>query len=298
MLPHFLLASASLGLLAAAQDPGKPFDCGTDTAHASDGFLKAIQDLHGKEQSGSPAARAALLARGSGPISVDAVFHIVSTAENKASISNDMPSAQIDAMNKAYKDYDISFNLINVTWNTNDAWAVGNKDDDTAMKKSLRQGTYRTLNLYFQTDLAGGILGRCTLPSAVANGKQDPSVYFNDGCNVNANTMPNGNMDGYNAGMTAVHETGHWMGLLHTFEGNNCDGPGDYIDDTPVEMTATDGCPTSPMKRSCPDAKYKDGEGDPIHNYMDYSQDSCYEGFTKLQVDRMKNMWGMYRDGN
>ncbi|KAF1844773.1 uncharacterized protein K460DRAFT_282492 [Cucurbitaria berberidis CBS 394.84] len=296
-----LLLLASLGLLATASDP-KTFDCGTDTAHASDDFLKTIEALHGKTSSGSPAARAALAARdtakaNTGPIAIDAVFHIVAKDANKGTITNDMPSAQLDSLNESYKPYDITFNLINVTWTTNDAWAVGATADDTEMKKSLRQGTYDTLNLYFQTDLSGGVLGRCTLPSSIANGKQDPTVYYNDGCNINANTMPNGAMEGYNQGKTAVHETGHWMGLLHTFEGYSCDGPGDYIDDTPAELTATDGCPTNPAKRSCPNQQ-KAGEADPIHNYMDYSVDSCYEGFTDLQVARMRNMWTMYRDGN
>jgi hypothetical protein len=299
MFIHFLLAS--LGLLAAASESARPktFDCGTDTSHASEDFLKTIASLHGKPNAGSHAARAALTARdtASGPIAVDAVFHIVATSANKAKITNDMPSDQIDALNEAYKPYDISFNLINVTWSTNDAWAVGEKPADDEMKKSLRQGTYSTLNLYFQTDLTGGVLGRCTLPSSMGQNEPDASEYYNDGCNINANTMPKGPMNGYNAGKTAVHETGHWMGLLHTFEGYSCDGPGDFIDDTPVESTATDGCPTSPAKRSCPDQQ-KPGEADPIHNYMDYSIDSCYEGFTDLQVTRMRNMWEMYRKGN
>ncbi|KAH3915152.1 hypothetical protein HBI56_014870 [Parastagonospora nodorum] len=294
MFTHILLAS--LGLLASAT---KSFDCGTDTKHASDEFLQTIQALHGGSKGGSPAARAALAARDepSGPIKIDAVFHIVATSAKKSTITNSMPSAQIDALNEAYKPHDITFNLINVTWTTNDDWAVGDKPADDAMKKALRQGSYDTLNIYFQTDLMGGVLGRCTLPSSMAQNKADPSVYYNDGCNVNANTMPQGSMNGYNAGKTAVHETGHWMGLLHTFEGGSCDGPGDYIDDTPAEKTATDGCPTSPAKRTCPDQQ-KDGESDPIHNYMDYSIDSCYEGFTDLQVARMRNMWGMYRNGN
>lgn len=297
MFNHLLLAS--LGLLAAASEPSRPyFDCGTNTAHASDHFLETISSLHGNSNAGSPAARAALAARDSStePITVDAVFHIVATTASKASITNDMPSAQLDTLNAAYKPYDISFNLINVTWTTNDAWAVGEGSADDDMKKSLRQGTYNTLNLYFQTDLSGGVLGRCTLPSDMAQSRPNPSAYYNDGCNVNANTMPQGSMNGYNAGKTAVHETGHWMGLLHTFEGESCDGPGDYIDDTPVEKVATDGCPTSPAKRSCPDQQKAD-EHDPIHNYMDYSIDACYEGFTNLQVARMRNMWGMYRKG-
>ena len=31
-------------------------------------------------------------------------------------------------------------------------------------------------------------------------------------------TFPNGPYNGYNLGNTVVHEVGHWMGLLHTFE--------------------------------------------------------------------------------
>jgi hypothetical protein len=301
MIKRLLLASLGLLTLAAASNPRpKHFDCGTDTSHASEDFLKSIAALHDNNKKGSHAARAAPIARGkdnNSAITVEAVFHIVAKTESKGDISNDMPSAQLDALNEAYKDYGIQFDLINVTWNTNDAWAVGDKDADLAMKKALRQGTYKTLNIYFQTDLSGGVLGRCTLPSNVANGKQDRSVYANDGCNVNANTMPDGAMDGFNKGKTAVHETGHWLGLLHTFEGYSCDGPGDFIDDTPQESTSTDGCPMSPPKRSCPNqsGSVKD---DPIHNYMDYSIDSCYTGFTPKQHDRMHAMYNLYRDGN
>jgi hypothetical protein len=268
----------------------RPFDCGTNTEHAPDDFLKTITSLRDASNSGSPAARAAHAARDAttGLIVVDAVFHIVAKASSKASITNAMPAAQLAALNKAYGPYNVTFNLVNVTWNKNDAWAVGNKHDDDNMKKTLRQGSYTTLNLYFQTDLAGGVLGRCSLPSSIASNKVDPATYFNDGCNVNANTMPSGSVAGYNSGMTAVHETGHWMRLLHTFEGYSCDGPGDYIDDTPMESTATDGCPIDPKKKSCPNQK--EGESNSIHNYMDYSIDACYEGFTAKLVERMRSM--------
>lgn len=301
MRTPFLLAS--LGLLASAADPqpsGAPstqFDCGTGTQSADQSFLDVLQQIQDGKAKGSLAARAAELAARDDPIKIQAVFHVVTTDAAKDSITNAMPQAQLDALNTAYNPYNIQFELQNVTWNTNDAWAVGNGADDGNMKSALRQGTYNTLNLYFQTDMAGGALGRCTLPSNLGSGKGNPSAYVGDGCNVNANTMPDGLMDGFNKGMTAVHETGHWLGLLHTFEGKSCTGPGDYIDDTPVESTATDGCPTDPVKRSCPDQQKPD-ESDPIHNYMDYSIDDCYEGFTDLQVQRMKSMWGMFRNGN
>jgi hypothetical protein len=36
---------------------------------------------------------------------------------------------------------------------------------------------------------------------------------------------------------------------------------------------------------------------DPIHNFMDYSTDACYEGFTPGQGARMLNIWQIYREG-
>jgi hypothetical protein len=298
MISRLLLAS--LGLLGLLVSADKSFDCDTDVSHASDHFLQTLESLHSAKPNGSPAVRAraaAAVKDNNTAIVVDTIFHIVAKQASKADISNDMPQAQLDALNAAYKPYGFSFNLLNVTWNTNDKWAVGEKPDDVEMKKTLRQGTYRTLNIYFQTDLTGGVLGRCTLPSQIPNAKTDPSVYASDGCNVNANTMPDGTLDDYNSGKTAVHETGHWLGLLHTFEGNACDGNGDFIDDTPYEREATDGCPTAPPKSTCPGQQGKDKE-DPIHNFMDYSTDACYEGFTGSQHDRMHYLYGMYRDGN
>ena len=88
--------------------------------------------------------------------------------------------------------------------------------------------------------------------------------------------MPGGATYGYNLGKTAVHEVGHWFGLLHTFQDTTCavGDPGDWIADTPQEAVSTEGCPVGGMgggwvKNSCPER-----EGvDPVHNYMDYSTD-------------------------
>ena len=94
-----------------------------------------------------------------------------------------------------------------------------------------------------------------------------------DGCNVLAGSMPGGGLVGYEMGKTAVHEVGHWFGLMHTFQDNSCTAgdPGDYIDDTPQESVSTDGCPSQEgvVKDSCPGSPGVD----PVNNFMDYSND-------------------------
>ena len=79
--------------------------------------------------------------------------------------------------------------------------------------------------------------------------------------------------------------------VLH--QDNTCQmgDPGDYVDDTPQESTSTSGCPAG--KDSCPN----DVGLDPIHNYMDYSTDQCYNQFTPEQVQRMHSMFTLYRAG-
>jgi hypothetical protein len=80
----------------------------------------------------------------------------------------------------------------------------------------------------------------------------------------------------------------HRLLLAHTFE-NGCAAPGDEVDDTPAQATATQGCPTN-NPDTCPAAGL-----DPIHNYMDYSDDICMTEFSKGQVERMHAAWDEYR---
>lgn len=220
-------------------------------------------------------------------------MHVVTTAAHAGMVTQSQINQQITELNNAYNSHGVSFKLGNASFTTNDAWAVGGNDNaDVAMKTALRQGTYADLNLYFQSDMAGGVLGQCTLPTNVG-ANPAPSVYVRDGCNIAAGTVPGGPINGYNMGKTAVHETGHWLGLLHTFEGYSCSGNGDYVADTPAESQSTDGCPTNPWKNTCTGRTGVD----PIHNFMDYSIDSCYERFTPGQEQRIQSLWPQYRAG-
>jgi hypothetical protein len=124
-------------------------------------------------------------------------------------------------------------------------------------------------------------LGYATFPSWYA---QDPEL---DGVVMQYGSMPGGSITNFNLGKTASHETGHWLGLYHTFQGG-CSSTNDQVADTPAQRTSTEGCPEG--KNTCPAAGV-----DPIHNYMDYSYDSCYNQFTPGQTARMKSQWAAYR---
>lgn len=166
-------------------------------------------------------------------------------------------------------DYGFSFSLENVTYSDNKSWfrgvTIGN-ELQTEMKKALHKGDEKTLNFY-TVDFPDNLLGYATFPWEQATDPQDDGVVFL------YSTVPGGNAKGYNQGKTAVHETGHWLGLYHTFQGG-CDGDGDDVDDTPAEAEPTEGCPKS--KDTCSSAGT-----DPIHNYLDYSTDECLNQFTQ-----------------
>lgn len=82
----------------------------------------------------------------------------------------------------------------------------------------------------------------------------------------------------YMEGFVAVHEVGHYLSLLHPFEGG-CLG-GDFCNDTPpVDQANIAGC-TDLTPNSC-------GVPEQLENYMDYTFEFCKSTFTAEQIARM-----------
>lgn len=237
------------------------------------------------------------------PYFVTTYFHIVTNAagndpNSPSYITDPMLSAQLQYMNAKYAATSVQFTHAGTDRTVNESWAYGG--DDPAMKSTLRKGSYSTLNIYYQLcvslddECAEGILGKCNFPEPPNN--SDNTTLLLDGCNVLFTTLPSGsNLPPYNLGATTVHEIGHWLGLLHTFQDGTCnpEDAGDYVADTPQEHTPTSGCPAPGAKDSCPG----DEGSDPTNNFMDYSDDACMTGFSAGQAARARNLLGEYRDG-
>ncbi|KAI0185038.1 extracellular metalloprotease [Xylaria flabelliformis] len=229
------------------------------------------------------------LAKGEGRalagFTVKAYFHVVasSTSLSGGYLTQQMLNDQLSVMNSAYGPHGISFTLAGSDWTVNSNWAADGNEQ--AMKQALRKGTYSDLNVYFLGNLGGGLLGYCYFPtSSHATGSTN---FILDGCTILGQSVPGGSAAPYNLGGTATHEIGHWMNLYHTFQGG-CAAPGDMVDDTPPEASAASGCPTG--RDTC-----SGGGVDPIHNYMDYTDDACYTEFTAGQQTRMYSAWSTYR---
>lgn len=85
-------------------------------------------------------------------------------------------------------------------------------------------------------------------------------------------------------GRTITHETGHYLGLLHTFQ-DGCDG-GDGIDDTPPVAGPSYGGCSNLYVNTCHNDSVD--EPDMIQNYMDYTNGNCRNLFTEGQKEVMR----------
>ena len=227
-------------------------------------------------------------------------FHVISGRNNEGHVSDAASAAQILVLNRNFAGRDYNGNIVSGAANTGYTFVLNSvtrpnnrrwftmtpgSGSEAQAKNALCVNQTSTLNLY-SCKPGQNLLGWATFPQDLAaNGKMDGVV-------IHYASMPGGALAPYNLGGTGTHEVGHWVGLYHTFQGgcgtSNCSTSGDLVCDTPAQGTATSGCPNG--KDTCASTGL-----DPIHNYMDYSTDACYNNFTTGQDARADFLMANYR---
>ncbi|KAL4970894.1 zinc metalloprotease [Aspergillus stella-maris] len=235
------------------------------------------------QEAAAAAARNAssLRARQVDGMQIPVYFHLFRQSESESAVLAYQVRQQVDMLNRYFRPAGYSFDLAGIESqivpDLGPVW-LGTAADRQI--KESRVGDLQTLNFYVVPNIVNNFAGYATFPWWSL---QQPQL---DGVVMKRDNIPGGRAVGFNTGKIGVHETGHWLGLLHTFEGG-CD-QGDQVDDTPAEAGPAYGCPI--ISDSCPQPG-----NDPIHNHMDYTNDACRWEFTSGQVQRMYSMYTEYR---
>jgi hypothetical protein len=240
---------------------------------------QVVKDMPASAQGAAPAAMT---------VTVPLYFHVI-TSGTLGNLTNAQIAGQVAQMNAAFggdfggPDTGFSFSLAGITRTDNATWYASRSGGaEHAMKQALKTGGDGDLNVYSTS--GGAYLGWAYLPEITNTAQR-----YLDGIVFDWRTVPGASdeYEGlYDEGDTLVHEAGHWLNLEHTFYGG-CN-KGDFVADTPPEKSAAFGCQVGRDTCTAPGV-------DPIHNYMDYSDDVCLTEFTAGQAQRMKDAWLLWR---
>lgn len=233
---------------------------------------------------------------------IPVVFHIYGEVQHGKTVTYEKIKTALDILNK-------DFNGLNDDWNTIDPFfdsrkatlsirfALAKIDPNGVTTNGVvfypvasgmgnysspivaRDGwdNYKYMNVYITGDLYGdGVSnnsGVAWYPNATMSDQNIARVVYNG-------QYLHGNTDKEFASIL-THEFGHWLNLIHTFEGGCNDPNGDFVGDTPKEDTDSgdDGCQIGAS--DC-------GNLINYENYMGYDSNAgCAKMYTRGQADRM-----------
>lgn len=202
-------------------------------------------------------------------------------------ISEEQRVKQIEVLNEAFNPHQIKFHYdpSSVKEADNSVWfRMGHRSTaEREAKTALHVAPETHLNFY-TAGIGGGLLGWATFPYELA-GDRDM-----DGVVMLHSTLPGGSTAPYNLGQTATHESGHWLGLYHTFQ-SGCVGVGDHVDDTVAHGGPNYGKPEVGLPHNACDPN----NDAPVKNFMNYVDDDWMDHFTEKQGGRMREQIATFR---
>lgn len=215
-------------------------------------------------------------------------FHVITNSDGSADIGNQQLYDQLDVLNATYSKTRFKFSFAGVDRTKNSVWTDlhSNTQSELDMVNQVAIDPAYTINVYIvnkiTTSLNQTVIGYTFLPSAFSESSKLNRII------ISSSTIPGGGLVGLNQGKTLTHEIGHYLGLLHTFEGE-CSIPNDGVEDTPAHKSnegkpvdSTDSCANYPGT-------------DPVHNYMNYVDDDWMTEFTIGQMARMYPLVASFR---
>ncbi len=207
---------------------------------------------------------------------VPTYVHVMAGEDGEGDLSRAVVRRQVRVLDRTYQGSGFRFDLAGIDRTYDDRYHRDRRSSE--YRAETRRGGPGALNIWL-VDFA--YLGVATFPWDQAT---SPGL---DGVRVDVGSVPGGDLERFDLGRTATHEVGHWLGLYHTFQGG-CTRRNDLVRDTPAQSGQSAGCPVGRDSCALPGT-------DPVHNYMDYSDDACYERFSPGQVGRMQSMFTAYR---
>jgi hypothetical protein len=241
-----------------------------------------------------------------GVITIPVVVHLL-YHEEEENLPDDVIQSQIDVLNidfarlnqdtlltpAAFRDEasktNIRFCLASITPDSVPTNGIERKYTDIAAWQNFNDMKFESSggldawnrNYYMNIwvgNLDGGVLGLTQMPGGPP-GTDGMCIYFRAFGRIGDHLDPE-----YNLGRTVTHETGHWLGLVHTWgdDDGGC-SLSDNINDTPNQANHTFGCPLFPRMDACSPTY----PGIMFMNYMDYTDDACMNLFTSAQAVRM-----------
>ena len=247
-------------------------------------------------------------------VTIPVVFHIVN--QNAATITDQMIIDAVADLNKAFAHLGV-YGTDPKGVDTRIQFCLASRTPDGGKTNGIER-----INSYYQNidvDLEGGKLGVLSNwnPSKYANiwlvnsiqGEIQPSVFE---CGK-WERMGYGGYAGPGSGLVVsslstplvAHEMGHYLSLLHTFQGtnclnNDCTTDGDLVCDTPPDRSIKGSSCTSPENSCNTDTisgPFTTDEPDNISNFMDYGS-PCPSVFTQGQADRMMAFLNLFNGGS